>query len=207
MTPEIAAALIGAGAGLVTAGAAIGTTRHQARKAVEGVFAQASAAYLGPLDTARRTAQREAYSRLLTAAHDYEKAVQAALVDAEALNRDATPNRPAMSPETRAARRARIEEVNDHHLVGAVQHVQLEGPDEVWQSAVRVQKVAMMLSLVLSSEDASSNGLGSPRGLHGQLLVAISEFATAAGRHLGRRDLVLGQGEQARPRWWRRSRS
>lgn len=205
MAEEIAVALIGVVGGFVGAvigaGAAIGAARHQARKAVEGAFAQASAAYLGPLDTARRTAQREAYARLLTAAHDYEKAVKPVLDVAQALNRDASPNRPAMSPETRADLRARIDEVNDHHLIdSAVQHVLLEGPDDVWQSAARVQMAAMRLSIVLLSEDATSNILGSPREAHQQLYVATNEFAMAAGKHLGRRDLVLGQGEQVRPR-------
>lgn len=200
MAEEIAAALIGVVGGFVgaviAAGAAIGAARHQARKAVEGAFAQASAAYLGPLDTARRTAQREAYARLLTAAHDYEIAVEPLLDVAHALNRDATPNRPAMSPETRADLRARIDEVNDHHLIDlAVQHVLLEGPDEVWQSAARVQVAAMTLSLVLSAGDATSNILDSPREAHRQLYVATNEFAMAAGKHLGRRDLVLGQGD------------
>lgn len=146
MAPEIGTALIGLCGGIVgaviAAGAAIRAARHQAGKAVEGPFAQASAAYLGPLDTARRTAQREAYARLLTAAHGYETAVKPVLETAIALSRRATPNRPAMSPETRAELRARTDEVNDHHLIDlAVQHVLLEGPYDVWQSAARVQAV------------------------------------------------------------------
>ncbi|MFF2548752.1 hypothetical protein ACFVUY_40200 [Kitasatospora sp. NPDC058063] len=147
---------------------------------------QASAAYLGPLDTARRTARREAHARLLTAALNHAEAVEPLLHVVRAPNAEC---------------RTRIDAVNNHYPVDlAVQHVRLEGPADgnIYDSAVLVEVAAMRLGIVLGEPGSE------PRQAHEGLLRATDAFATAAGEHLGR--WGLGQEGQMRRRRWQRNR-
>ncbi|MFJ5635092.1 hypothetical protein ACIQF5_20945 [Streptomyces goshikiensis] len=204
---ETTTAVMGA-AGAVVGAALTGMftvrgARRQAAAAVQAGLAQAASAYLGPLDTARRAAQREAYARLLTDAQGYAAEVSPILRWARALDR-AAGNTDRLSRREAAAEaaaevdsRERIAAVNiESPVAAAVQHVVLEGPPEVAEFARQIHTAATVLSRTLRRAGYCAYGAEGPirpdreRSFtrHEELLAAIERFTQAAQEHLNRRD-------------------
>ncbi|MFC9816496.1 hypothetical protein ACFVJM_31050 [Streptomyces virginiae] len=197
------ASLVGAGIGGAFAARGAG---KQAAGAVEAGLAQAASAYLGPLDTARRTAQREAYVRLLTAAQEYAEAVRPVLRAARLLDRAeerAVGGGNPMPDEAWEALRERIDAVSDAHPVrAAAQHVALEGPGDVAEAAEQVRLVATLLEVALDNAGQSAHtdggGVIPPHAHRFQPLIdalhhQITLFTEAAQEYLNKRDQNLGQ--------------
>ncbi|MEV6956562.1 hypothetical protein [Streptomyces sp. NPDC051183] len=220
MGEETTTAVMGA-AGAVVGAALTGMftvrgARRQAAAAVQAGLAQAASAYLGPLDTARRAAQREAYVRLLTDAQRYASEVHPVLRMARALDR-AVGNTARLSrrdAEVEAAAeaefRARIAAVNrENPVAAAVQHVELEGPPEVAEAARQIHTAATVLFRTLRRAGHCDHGAEGPVrpdrerafSRHEELLTAIERFTQAAQEHLNRRD---HPSSEERPRRWAR---
>lgn len=220
MGQETTTAAMGA-AGAVVGAALTGMftvrgARRQAAAAVQAGLAQAASAYLGPLDTARRAAQREAYVRLLTDAQRYATEVHPVLRQARALDRAAgntarlSRRDAAVEAAAEADFRERIATANrENPVAAAVQHVELEGPPEVAETARQIHTAATALFRTLRRAGHCDRGAEGPirpdreRSLtrHEELLIAIERFTQAAQEHLNRRDHPRS-GEQSR-RWAR----
>ncbi|MFE4634882.1 hypothetical protein ACFRJ1_16115 [Streptomyces sp. NPDC056773] len=221
MGQEATTAAMGA-AGAVAGAALTGMftvrgARRQAAAAVQAGLAQAASAYLGPLDTARRAAQREAYVRLLTDAQGYAAEVRPVLRLARAMDRAAgnTARRSRRDAEVEAAAEAdyreRIAAVNrENPVASSVQHVELEGPPEVAETARQIHAAATALFRTLRRAGYCDAGGGEEpiqpdreRSFtrHEELLTAIERFTQVAQEHLNRRDHPRSD-EQSR-RWAR----
>ncbi|MFI1060484.1 hypothetical protein ACH4TC_01160 [Streptomyces spororaveus] len=207
MGQETATAVMGAGGAVVGAALTgmftVRGARRQAAAAVQAGLAQAASAYLGPLDTARRAAQREAYVRLMTVAQSYATEVHPVLrlargLDRAAANTDALPRREAaIEAAAEADFRDRISAVNNPNPVStAVQHVELEGPAEVAEAARQVRAATTDLFRTLRRAghgERVAGGVVPPDPerswtRHEELLAAIERFTQAAQEHLNRRD-------------------
>ncbi|MGW2984102.1 hypothetical protein [Streptomyces goshikiensis] len=217
MGQETMTAVMGA-AGAVVGAALTGMftvrgARRQAAAAVQAGLAQAASAYLGPLDTARRAAQREAYVRLLMDAQGYATEVRPVLRQARALDRAAgntvrLSRRDAeVEAATEADYRERIAAVNiENPVAAAVQHVELEGSPEVAETARQIHTAATVLFRTLRRAGHCEHGPEGPvrpdreRSFtrHEELLTAIERFTQAAQEHLNRRDHPLND-EPPRP--------
>ncbi|MFI5481662.1 hypothetical protein ACIBAB_21350 [Streptomyces rubiginosohelvolus] len=191
MENELATALIGAGSALT--GALIGGTA-----AVVAASKTARSAYLGSLDSLRRTAQREVYAELLRAAHTYEAGTGAVLESAGILldgllsEQEALP-RQHSSSERSALRRAISSATNPEPVAAAARQVELEGPSRVAAAARNVRAAAQQLSTTLNSIEDADEGLrpATSADLHREhfelLKSAISTFAETARKHLNHR--------------------
>ncbi|SCE57980.1 hypothetical protein [Streptomyces sp. OspMP-M43] len=195
MENELMIALIGAGSALT--GALIGGAA-----AVVGASKAARSAYLGSLDVTRRTAQREVYSELLKAAHDYEAGSSAVLEGAGFLLDDLFSELEGLpvqrsDSERSGLRRAVWLAADPQPVAAAARQVELEGPSSVAAAARAVQAAAEQLGATLSGIE---DGLEDPDGglrpstparlprEHSELLKsAISAFADIARRHLNHR--------------------
>ncbi|MCX5612989.1 hypothetical protein OHB39_36370 [Streptomyces sp. NBC_00047] len=161
---------------------------RQAAGAVEAGLAQGAGAYLGALDTARRSAQREAYARLITVAHEYHESVKPVLYFAQALG--------TQQPPMNAATRQRLEEQvdavsNTRQVRAAVAHVVLEGPGEIAKAAERLGAAAHGVEYALKAATHQVLTHPTPRDYyerHEQLLAEVSRFGQAASGLLNRRD-------------------
>ncbi|WP_030200694.1 hypothetical protein [Streptomyces sp. NRRL S-87] len=148
-------------------------------------------------------AQREAYARLLTAAHDYQKAAQSVLWMSTVMDAGRVFEQDGaelMAAERFAEYRRRITAVNDEGLVrAAAQQVELEGPAEVGEAARRVQKAATDLARVLVLAGLSDPGEDIPPNpqrsetLHEALLTEVEQFTHTARDYLNRRDHPAGE--------------
>ncbi|MFF8983797.1 hypothetical protein ACF08E_10435 [Streptomyces globisporus] len=199
MENELAIALIGAGSALT--GAVIGGTA-----AVVAASKTARSAYLGSLDSIRRTAQREVYAELLKASHSYEAATGAVLesagfqLDGPFSEQEALP-RQHSSSERSAFRRAISSAADLEPVAAAARQVELEGPSRVAAAARNVRAAAQLLSTTLNSiedgfEDRFADADGGlrpamsadlPREHFELLKSAISTFAETARKHLNHR--------------------
>ncbi|MFI5743889.1 hypothetical protein ACIA9I_36645 [Streptomyces anulatus] len=207
MGQETATAVMGAGGAVVGAALTgmftVRGARRQAAAAVQAGLAQAASAYLGPLDTARRAAQREAYVQLMTAAQSYATEVHPVLrlargMDRAVANTDSLSRREtAREAAAEADFRDRISAVNNPNPVSAaVQHVELEGPAEVAEAARQVRAATTGLFRTLRQAGRSERvaGAAAPPDperswtRHEELLAAIERFTQAALEHLNRRD-------------------
>ncbi|MFJ9319471.1 hypothetical protein [Streptomyces globisporus] len=191
MENELAIALIGAGSALT--GAVIGGTA-----AVVAASKTARSAYLGSLDSIRRTAQREVYAELLRAAHTYEAETGAVLESAGFLldgllsEQEGLPRRPSSS-ERSAFRRAISSAVNPEPVAAAARQVELEGPSRVAAAARNVRAAAQQLSTMLNSIEDADEGIRPatyadlPREHLELLKLATSTFTETARKHLNHR--------------------
>ncbi|MFC8491213.1 hypothetical protein ACFUJU_10480 [Streptomyces sp. NPDC057235] len=152
MDSEVIAAVIGGGSGL--AGALLGGTaaviaaRIQARRAVEAGLATAKSTYLAPLDTARRTAQREVYAKLVDAVYSYLEAVARAVPAARMLEELEESSRQGVvvHHDTVQSQRDIVNGVQQpNEIKRAVQHIALEGPETVYSRAQNIEQVAERL--------------------------------------------------------------
>ncbi|MFF8505870.1 hypothetical protein ACF07L_35245 [Streptomyces anulatus] len=194
---ELTIALVGAGGALL--GAAVGGAAAVVAAKMQATHAERSAqlAYLGPIDAARRSAQREAYARLLTAAHAFSGAATPALEAAQTLM-EATDARamrepPEVSnPALERARDAVALVRGPEDVVAAGQHVGLEGPLHLINAAKAVVHAVQELSNVFENaeriyEDADGRTHGLNRnaaGLHETLTACIDFFSDIASSHL-----------------------
>ncbi|MFD9877361.1 hypothetical protein [[Kitasatospora] papulosa] len=144
MSTEVTVALIGAGSAI--AGALAGGLG-----AVWAATRAARSTYLGPLHVAQKTAQQQAYTQLLSAANDFEAAMNsvsgaAAILAEDASNRsEGIPSR--LSEDDRRARRRRIKKARDIAGVrAAARLVTLAGPVVVAREAVEVEEAGRRLS-------------------------------------------------------------
>lgn len=152
MSYEITAALIGGGsavAGALAGGAA----------AVWAATRAARSTYLGPLHVAQKTAQQQAYAKLLTAANDFEAAMNAvsgaalALAEDNANRSEGIPS--GLDEEGRRRRRRLIREARDIAQVrAATRLVTLAGPHVVALEAVLVEEAARRLSYAFRDAEA-----------------------------------------------------
>ncbi|MEU6838021.1 hypothetical protein ABZ941_22540 [Streptomyces rubiginosohelvolus] len=191
MENELAIALIGAGSALT--GAVIGGTA-----AVVAASKTARSAYLGSLDSLRRTAQREVYAELLKAAHAFEAGTGAVLESAGILldgllsEQEGLPRRHSSS-ERSACRRAISSAADPEPVAAAARQVELEGPSRVAAAARNVRAAAQQLSTTLNSIEDADEGLRPatsadlPRAHFELLNSAISTFAETARKHLNHR--------------------
>ncbi|WP_331763434.1 hypothetical protein [Streptomyces anulatus] len=201
---ELMIALVGGGGALL--GAAVGGTAAVVAAKVQARLGQQAAllAYRGPLEAARRTAQREAYAQLLTAAHEFSQASVPALEPALTLLTVTDYESRGEPPEETVSERGRVR----HRAVlakvpgpGAVriaeQHVRLEGgPHPVAEAARAVAAAVAELSDVFVNAETnyeSKNAEGqdyrhglekNPGALHRLLVAHIDAFSDAATAHL-----------------------
>ncbi|MEU6629396.1 hypothetical protein ABZ905_14065 [Streptomyces parvus] len=191
MRNELAIALIGAGSALT--GAVIAGTA-----AVVAASKTARSAYLGSLDSLRRTAQREVYAELLRAAHAYEAGTGAVLESAGFLlegllsEQEGLPRRHSSS-ERSAFRRAISSAADPEPVAAAARQVELEGPSRVAAAARNVRAAAQQLSTTLNSIEDADEGFRPatsadlPREHFELLKSAISMFTETARKHLNHR--------------------
>ncbi|MFJ9917808.1 hypothetical protein ACIRSF_00800 [Streptomyces rubiginosohelvolus] len=191
MENELAIALIGAGSALT--GAVIGGTA-----AVVAASKTARSAYLGSLESLRRTAQREVYAELLKAAHTYEARTGAVLesvgilLDGLLSEQEGLPRRHSSS-ERSACRRAISSAADPEPVAAAARQVELEGPSRVAAAARNVRAAAQQLSTTLNCIEDADEGLRPatsadlPREHFELLKSAISTFAETARKHLNHR--------------------
>lgn len=163
MAPEVIAALVGIPAVLVTAAAAYAAGRAQARSA-----------YQGPVDSVRRQHQRDAYARLLTAVHEFEKAAYTAV---------AARGEPG---ELFAGVEAAEESYWHAEAV-----VSLEGPTELLRPVDEIRArlgtaVLRVHQFLFPREGDTADRDPATRAL-GQLSEALGAFTTAARTHLNGR--------------------
>lgn len=199
MDSEMMVAVVGGGAALL--GAAVGGTAAVVSASIQGkrTAEAARSAYQGALDVARRTAQQQAYTRLLSEANAYATATYEVLLDAFELIDDRgaalSGDEPSLSPETREQFQTRIDEANNPaQLNDAVRYVGLEGPEIVYRAAKEVQTAATDLWRILRNlEETIDHGEGHltmalhrtvPHLSHGSLQRLIDEFADTASAHL-----------------------
>ncbi|WP_330435877.1 hypothetical protein OIC43_37225 [Streptomyces sp. NBC_00825] len=199
MDSELMIAVVGGGGALL--GAAVGGAAAVVSASIQGKrTAEAGrSAYQGALDVARRTAQQQAYSKLLSAANAYEAETGGVLNIAceliQELSVSLSGDLPSLSEEIRQQYRSRIEEArNPLELRAAVRYVGLEGPEIVYRAAKQVHAVVLDLSRVLGSvEETIDHGEGHWTPVvqastllqtHRSLRGAIDGFADTASAHL-----------------------
>lgn len=201
MDSEITAAIIGSGAGLV--GALAGFTG-----ALVAAGRAAKSAYAGPLDQARRIAQREACARLLDAANEYARKTAplvrpASLFDMDARDLaegdDGPPDVPHLlhrdDPQTPDELRERLRQVSPDAIRGAARHVALDCPRLLSAAAAGVHEKAVALHEVLEDAGPVPNewdGLPRPDRApraEAELAQVIDRFVSLANAHLNDRPL------------------
>ncbi|MGW6523234.1 MULTISPECIES: hypothetical protein [unclassified Streptomyces] len=220
MDAEVTAALIGGTSGL--GGALLGgiavvwTAKHQGRLALQAALETARATYLGPIDTARRSAQRDVFAGFLTAAQEWTRTAADA---ADAARRwDETVCRiieeccnegfafREVSVQLQQHLQPRIDRCSaPHPITDAAQHVLLEAATtDVARAAQRVEQHAIRLMRLVHSagetqlekdsvspSDPSNHVPPDPQRSPNQLTalrVSIDAFASAAAAQLNRRD-------------------
>ncbi|MEU0627759.1 hypothetical protein [Streptomyces sp. NPDC005989] len=203
MDSEMMVALVGGGGALL--GAAVGGAAAVVSASIQGKrTAEAGrSAYQGALDVTRRTAQQQAYAKLLSEANAYEAATGAVLGIAgdliEELHATLSGDLPSLSNEVQQRYRSRIREArNPLPLRAAVRHVGLEGPESVYRAAKQVHSVVVVLQRVLRNVEAIvDHGEGHstpemqasvPLQAHINLRTAIDRFADTASAHLNGAD-------------------
>ncbi|MFJ1959070.1 hypothetical protein ACIOGT_39380 [Streptomyces microflavus] len=200
---ELMIALVGGGGALL--GAAVGGAAAVAAAKVQARHGQETArlAYQGPLDAARRTAQREAYATLLTAAQEFRLASAAALGPARRLmtvtdyESRGEPPEEAIPEQYRGRLRAVLAQVPGPEAVRAAeQHVWLEGPVPVAKAANALAAAVTELNDVFvhaetKYEDEDDEGRlyrhgleANPVALHSKLVGCIDMFSKVASAHL-----------------------
>lgn len=198
-------ALVGGGGALL--GAAVGGAAAVAAAKVQARHGQETArlAYQGPLDAARRTAQREAYATLLTAAHEFRLASAPALEPAQRLitvtDYESRGEPPEPEEEVLEQHRARLRAVlaqvpGPEAVRAAEQHVRLEGPVPVAHAANALFGAVDRLSEVFvhaetKYEDEDDEGHLRRHGLEANAAAryrslgeCIDAFSGAASAHL-----------------------
>ncbi|MBM9624831.1 hypothetical protein ACFQ60_46800 [Streptomyces zhihengii] len=201
MDTEVLVAIVGGGAALL--GAAVGGAGAVVAAHITGKRAESAArhAYLGPLDVARRTAQREAYVGLLTAAHALADAGGEVLESARRLAENANEEiigQPTTYPLARiAADRERVRAVQPaDEVIAAARHVELEGPESVAKAARQLSEAALdfeeAIELVETPEGddhaiTAGPSVGRVPLRHGVLRRQIWDFAREATAHLNQR--------------------
>ncbi len=203
MDTELTVALVGVGGAL--GGAIIGGAAAMYSASIQGKRTAEAAAktYEGVLDAARRAAQQEAYTLLLSAANSYEEATETHLERAEALLQHLQDRSEGIPSVLDGERRARAQWTAIHGMTGpgqvmaAARRVGLEGPSIVRDAAKDVQCAAATLARVFrdlgETEGDSPLGppltsLDGPRRAHSELISTIerfSEIASANGGHGG----------------------
>lgn len=192
MSSELTVALIGAGSAI--AGALVGGAA-----AVVAASRAARSAYLGPLHVAQRTAQQQAYAKLVNAANDFETGTRAVSGVARVLMEDASdrsegiPSR--LNDPGRQRRRDEIRAVlDDGQVRAAVRLVGLEGPTVVAVQAIILEEAVRQLANVLRKLEEVTDEEGRPRptvtlnqlrGAYDRLAEAISRFAYTARENGG----------------------
>jgi hypothetical protein len=176
MDGEVMAALIGGASGL--AGALVGGTAAlaAAKMAMKATSQTALTAYLGPLDTARRTAQREVFARFLTVSQEWTRRAEPAARAAEGWDRAVREHLERLLdedvgsyvdlPDETVRRFLRSVSAIDepHRIAEAAQHVLLEAAGvagiEVVRAAAKVHQHAVRLKEFL--DDAGKTHLDAP---------------------------------------------
>ncbi|MFI6494564.1 hypothetical protein [Streptomyces sp. NPDC050564] len=160
MDGEMTAALIGGASGL--AGALVGgvAALSAARMAMKAASETALTAYLGPLDTARRTAQREVFAQFLTVSQEWTRQADPAAKAAERWDRAVQEHVDRLKDEEcayvdlpDATTRWLQQQVSalgqPHRIAEAAQHVLLEAAGvagtDVVRAAQKVQQHAVRL--------------------------------------------------------------
>lgn len=179
MEAEVVAALVATPAVLVTAGAAFFAGRAQARAALRG-----------PVDSIRRSAQRDAYADLLNAARAYTRAIRW-----DAAVRELTLEG-KLRDVTETARQGRILHffltVSPEPVRHAVAVVSLEGPEHLLPLAEtieqRIDNFRKSARQLRSSSGHTYTERRERRRLleeaSGEITAAIPPFVTAARAHL-----------------------
>ncbi|MEU6628451.1 hypothetical protein ABZ905_09165 [Streptomyces parvus] len=194
---DLMIAVVGGGGALL--GAAVGGAAAVKAATVQARHGQETArlAYEGPIDAARRTAQRAAYARLLTSAHEFHAAATPALGAARLLIK-ATDARARNEPHNITeqaldrAQAAVAQTIGAAEVVAAAQHVRLEGPPHIAVAANAVDEKAQELAYVFAHaeqiyEDMTGHRYGveqSASDLHVLLTLAIERFTESASAHL-----------------------
>jgi hypothetical protein len=225
MDGEVTVALIGGVGALVGAllggAATVWTAKEQGRMAVQTALHTARSTYLGPLDTARRSAQREVFAAFLTVSQEWARSAEPAAEAARRWDADVgglldeciTEGRAytGLNTELRQHWRRTIDRCGTtQRLTEAVQHVLLEAAGtDVARAAQNVEQHARRLASLLhgagetqlrdqdgvSTDDPSNHVPPSPErspNQLGALKEAIEAFTWTAAAHLNTRDANNG---------------
>ncbi|MFF6827615.1 hypothetical protein [Streptomyces longwoodensis] len=221
MDGEVTVALIGGVGALVGAllggAATVWTAKEQGRMAVQTALHTARSTYLGPLDTARRSAQRDVFAAFLTVSQEWARSAEPATEAARRWDADVgrlldeciTEGRAytGLSAELRQHWSTSIARLGTtQRLTEAVQHVLLEAAaTDVARAAQNVEQHAIRLAGLLhgagetqlldpdrvSPGDPSNHVPPSPERSPNQLRAlkeAIDAFTWTAATHLNMRD-------------------